>query len=114
MSFQLKVSTIHGVGVFALTKFKKGESLELFEKEDYRFIKSEDIKRDKINLTLIENYTIPDNDGYHAPKNFSCMSVGWFLNHSDDPNATFDENYDYFALKNILPNEEITINYDDL
>ncbi len=114
MAFQLKPSKIQGVGVFALEKFTKGTKLELFEKNDYRFIKKEDIKKKKLNLKLVKNYSIPDIKGYHAPKSFSRMSVGWFLNHSDKPNATFDDKYEYFALKNIRANEEITINYDNL
>lgn len=42
------------------------------------------------------------------------MSVGWFLNHSDEPNAENDEHYEYFAIKDIPKGAEILIDYDKL
>jgi SET domain-containing protein len=41
------------------------------------------------------------------------MEVGWFLNHSDKPNA-YHENYEYYALRDIKEGEEITIDYNSL
>ena len=114
MSFQLRPSKVHGVGVFALKKIKKGTSLDLFAEEDYRYINKTEVKDKKMNRTLIKFYTIPDKTGYHAPKSFHRMSIGWYLNHSVTPNAYCNDDYEYFALKEIKGNEEITIDYDKL
>ncbi len=42
------------------------------------------------------------------------MSVGWFLNHSNEPNAENDEHYDYYAIRDIPKGAEILIDYDKL
>jgi SET domain-containing protein len=46
-------------------------------------------------------------------RSFSHMHVGWYLNHSDQPNA-HHERFKYFASRDIDANEEITIDYRDL
>jgi SET domain-containing protein len=41
------------------------------------------------------------------------MSIGWYLNHSDQPNAAH-RRYVYFALKAIRKGEEVTMDYRTL
>jgi len=50
----------------------------------------------------------------YMPANFGAMAVGWYLNHSDSPNAHHDAGYKYFASRDIAAGEEITINYYEL
>lgn len=114
MIFELRASKIHGVGVFAAEKIKKGIFLPLFEDGDFRFIRFNQIRKIGIPEKLIRKYSIQFPDGYSSPKNFNRMSIGWYLNHSAKPNAFHDANYDYFALRDIKKDEEIMINYDEL
>jgi len=114
MVLELRASTIHGVGVFAVEKIKKGLKIPLFEDDDYRFIRTSQIKKTGFPKSLIEKYSIHYPKGYSSPKNFHRMSIGWYLNHSDTPNVFHDENHDYFAMRDIKRNEELSINYDEL
>lgn len=105
LSFVLKPSNIDGVGVFAAHPITKGTPLKLFEDNDtVRILATTDIP------DYFKRYCLELNGELHAPANFSRMSVGWYLNHSEEPNVAH-ENYQYFALTDIKAHEEITINY---
>ncbi len=105
----LRPSTIHGVGVFTTRALRKGEVVELFRRGDYRFV--ENPKGDE--LRMCRHFCVRDEDGYHCPKNWNRMSVGWYLNDSDEPNLEH-ENYVYRARRKIRAGEELLIDYDEL
>ena len=113
MIFKLGFSKIHGIGVFATEDIKAGSFLPLFEDDDSIFITEKKAKTNKIQYRMIKNHGVWDEDkkGYFIPKNFNRMSIGWYLNHSKNPNAYNDKNYNYFSLKAIRKWEEITIDY---
>jgi SET domain-containing protein len=114
MIFELRASLIHGVGVFTLVKIKKGTALPLFEDDDFRFIQTSQVKKTGLPVKLIRKYSISFPDGYSSPKNFHRMSIGWYLNHSENANVYHNSDYDYFAIRDIKKDEEITIDYDKL
>lgn len=113
-ALELRASKIHGVGVFTYKRIRKDEKLPLFDKEDNRFIKNEKIRDTGIPFKLIEKYSIWNEDGYSAPKSFNRMSIGWYLNHSDNSNLYRDEDYNYYARRTIGKDEELTIDYEEL
>lgn len=101
-SFTLKPSPLDGIGVFATHGIAKGACLRLFAEGDER----------KLTIkipTAFQKHVVVDNPTM-CPSDFGRMSVGWYLNHSDDPNAAHKD-YVYFALRNIDAGEEITIDY---
>lgn len=107
----LRDSEIHGVGVFTDLTVRNGDLLlDLFHPDDYRFIPLKDQE------PLCDRYGIWDEEaqGYHCPAVWHRMSLGWFLNHSDNPNLDHDENWDYYAVKDIDPGEELTVDYNTL
>ncbi len=114
--FELRPSEIHGVGVFSTCRIKKGTVLPLFEEEDHSFLHESKLKHTNVPSRVLAKYSIhfPEDKGYSTPKNFNRMSVGWFLNHSDSPNACNDEDYNYVAIKDIPKGKEITIDYNKL
>jgi SET domain-containing protein len=114
MTFELRASKIHGVGVFAVTKIKKGTLLPLFEKGDFKFTKANKFQKSDVPMRIVKKYSILFDDGYSSPKNFNRMSIGWYLNDSADPNAYHDDKYNYYASRDIKKDEEITIDYDEL
>ena len=114
MLLELRQSGIHGVGVFTYKKILKDTLIPLFEDDDYRYIKKSQIKKTGLPKSFIEKYSIQYKDGFSSPKNFHRMSIGWYLNHSDEPNAYCNEDYEFFALRDIKRNEEITVDYDKL
>lgn len=99
----LKPSSIHGVGVFALRKIKKGEKVNLWHPRDYKF-------RKKVSRAE-QRYCIKDNKGWHGPLNFHRMSIGWYLNNSKFPRLSVPN---YRALRDIAAGQELTINYRHL
>ena len=60
-----------------------------------------------------KKYCLNLRNGLFAPPDFGQMAVGWYLNHSSTPNA-YQEQYQYFAARDIEAGEEITINYQTL
>ena len=103
-SFMLKPSQIEGVGVFAVHGIAKGTSLCIFRDAGARVrTVPADFKKYCLNL----------KNGLLAPSDFGQMAVGWYLNHSFTPNA-YQDQYQYFAARDIEAGEEITINYRTL
>lgn len=110
-SFILKPAT-HGIGVFAVHDIKAEAYLRIFggkaTSPDSSTRKKEDVP------DFFRQYCIIDEgDTLACPKDFGCMEVGWYLNHSKMPNA-YHRNYDYYALRDIKAGEEITIDYNTL
>jgi SET domain-containing protein len=116
ITFELKQSKVHGVGVFSTEYIKRGTKLPLFDDEEPRYIKFKDIEKFGIPFKIIKKHSIYDEerDMYIGPQNYNKMAVGWFLNHSKSPNAMPDADYEYYSVRAIKPNEEITIDYNEL
>ena len=76
-------------------------------------------ENDLINKTIINNYVFEwddpeDNSEY---KNALAMSFCEFLNHSYTPNVEYEKNFKdktikFYAIKDIQPEIELTINYN--
>lgn len=98
--FILRPSSIHGIGVFALRPFTKGETLELFADDD-----------NSIRETVPEEFdryvVCSDAPEIMCPQQFNRMSVGWYVNCSDAPNCSSEDDV-YIALRDIAQGEEIT------
>ena len=117
MQFRLKKSTIEdaGIGVFATSFIKQGDKLHtLFHENDVIWVSNEDYDKLDISHELKENFSIKFEDGYSMPGDFNRISVGWYLNHSDNPNLHSDEEYEYYASRDIQPGEELFIDYEGL
>ena len=95
-------------GVFASQKIADGELIEscpiiYLTKEDYPLAKQ---------TTLLKYYFL------NEPEDRSAIALGYgsLYNHSYEPNATYkkrlEEGFiDFFAIKDINPDEEISVNY---
>lgn len=110
-SFRLKASTIHGVGVFANHDIDAGTRLDLFE-DGTRFLPASPSGAAKRLLDVL-SVSGENGIGYYCPPSFKTAAVGWYLNHSDHPNAGHVD-WEYFALRHIADGEEITIDYRTL
>lgn len=106
-SFLLKPGK-HGVGVFAAHEIHKGAYLRLFaDKGDPVIRKKEEVPE------AFRSHCLDMGDVLEGPRDFACQSVGWYLNHSKNPNAHHTD-YEYYALRDIASGEEITIDYNTL
>ncbi len=110
-SFMLK-SSDHGVGVFAVHDIKTETFLRVFGDEN----NPDDVSvvRKKENVPeFFRQYCVDRGDTMECPKDFGCMEVGWFINHSKTSSA-YVRNREYYALHDILAGEEITVDYNSL
>jgi len=110
-SFVLKPSKF-GIGVFVTHNIKKGIFLRLFGNETpskhlVRTIDKEEVPK------LFQGYCIDRGNKLVCPLDFGSMSVGWYLNHSNTPNA-IHKNYSWYALRDIREGEEIVIDYNSI
>ena len=103
-------SPIHGVGLFAGQNINKNQIVHLWDSGDWRFIKKQDVVCDSKLEEMCERFSVESKEGFHAPKRFSSMSIGWLVNHSDSPNLREHEE-EYYAMRNISEGEELFINY---
>jgi len=108
-------SPIHGVGVFAIRNIKKGTYIFYGDDEDLIWIEKSNLKKlPKEMRKLYDDFCVIKDGGklYGCPKNFNLMTVAWYLNSSKSPNVGCDENFNFFALRNIKAGEELTVDYD--
>lgn len=107
-SFRLSPSK-YGIGVFAIEDIGVNVELHLFSDDD------DGIERDiqDIPKELLGFCIWIDKTKVIAPKDFTKMSVGWYLNHSDIPNVYMSNDGNHFyALHEIKKGEELFINYN--
>ena len=111
-SFILRPSPITrgGVGVFTIHDIAAGTLLDLWDEQaDLRNMKKEDVPKELIG------YCVAQQDGtWSCPKQFNHMYLAWYLNHSTNPNACFNDSGKIITTREIKKDEEITIDYDIL
>ncbi len=108
-SFVLKPSTIPdaGVGVFATHNIAKGSELPLHtENHKSRRLHESDIPKQLLDLCIAEK-----GGWYICPEQFNRVEVGWYVNHSDDPNIE-TKGGKHFALHNIEAGQELFMDYN--
>ncbi len=113
-SFLLQPS-LYGVGVFAAHDIQKGTPLRLFaDLNPVRHLKKEEVP------AAFEKFCAQKEHFLIAPPDFGYMPIGWYLNHSNEPNAMHDPHEEigkyglWLAARDIMEGEEITINYNAL
>ncbi len=107
MDFEIKKSSIHGRGVFAMQMIHQGETLEvchllLLNEKETKFLDE---------TKLYDYYFLWDHGSALA------LGNGSFYNHSYNPNAKYERDFStttlkFIALKTIQKGEEITVNYN--
>jgi SET domain-containing protein len=109
---RLKPSKIHGVGVFAIRDIRKGTDVFPHDDQPVIWIDKKWIERLSTPLKrFYDDFCIVKGDKYGCPKHFDTLTNSWYLNHSDDPNVAADENYRFYALRDIKTGEELTADY---
>lgn len=90
-------SPIHGRGVFAAERIRRGTRIGRFE----------GTPTDRDGTYVL--WVLGDDDEFRGIRGTTPLR---FLNHAADPNAEFRE-ADLFALRGISPGEEITCHYGE-
>jgi hypothetical protein len=111
---RLRPSKIHGIGVFAIRKIKKGTNIFSGDDADMVWMKKSSLRGLPGEIRrLYEDFAVIRNNGieYGCPKSFNVLTVGWYLNESENPNVGCDKGFDFFALRDIVAGEELTVDY---
>lgn len=95
--FYVSDSEIHGRGLFAKAKFKKGQYLGTYE--------GPNTANNGMHVLWIRS----DAGRWRRRDGKNWLR---FINHSGEPNAEFD-GFDLFATRPIAPREEIKIDYGE-
>ena len=104
-------SKIHGIGCFSDTRIEKGSFVRVWSPEDSRWVPLKKAHASP-HKKLFQRFGIRTTGGYWAPIDFLRISVGWYMNHSETPNLQSDDgDVTYYAVRDIEPGEEVTIDY---
>lgn len=107
-SVTLKPSTLGGVGVFATHDIAEGTQVFSGKFSPVKR-KIKDIPEEFIKYCVF----VSDEECL-SPERFDRMEIGWYLNHSDNPNVKkISDNY-AIATRNIQAGEEILMDYNQL
>jgi hypothetical protein len=111
--FVLRPSPIQGVGVFTTSPVARGDHLRLWQEEDWRFVTFAEAESDPELREFSAIYCVREAEGFHCPLDFHRMSIGWYMNHSDEPNARYRDatSFEYCAVRDIAAGEEIVCDY---
>ena len=101
----LKPSTIAGIGVFAVYDIEV--SVQVLPKFHPRESKISDIPAEFLNYCIFL-----DDEKCLCPKEFDRMEIGWYLNHSKNPNVEKRADGNLYTIRAIKAGEEILIDYN--
>ncbi len=108
-SFVLKPGK-YGIGVHAVVDITAGAKLNMFGKNEQA---PRTIDKDQVPVELSGLCIDLGENKLLCPNDFTKIELGWFLNHSNDPNAEH-KNLIWYAKRDISKGEEILIDYNSL
>jgi hypothetical protein len=115
LSFILRPAGDKGIGVFATHGILRGTRLRLFAADEVpRRISEADAAANPLLAQCCGRWGVEVRGGWSTAPDFGRMSVGWYMNHSDTPNAHCDDEFEFFALHDISAGEEVSVDYGEL
>ena len=114
----LQPSSIHGIGVFAITDIPSG-CRTIFSKSTGGWIELSFTEVEQLPLHIkefIETYYLYDDEKYFIPDHgCKIMDMANYVNHSNDPNIFSENEGDYFvSLREIKKGEELLVDYGEI
>jgi SET domain-containing protein len=113
---RLGVSTVHGIGVFAIRSIPEGiDPLgSLVEAEEIKFDKSELKELPKSVREQIKMFCYyRKNEVYISSMGMNTMNFAVYINHSKTPNLRMKRSGAFETLRVIHKGEELFMDYDD-
>jgi hypothetical protein len=108
---RLRPSNLHasGVGVFAIKRIPRNTRLFADETEEIFWMSQKALPKSGPMRKLYDDFAIIRGKRYGCPTSFNRLTPAWFLNESKTPNTRCDENYDFYTLREIRTEEELTV-----
>ncbi len=109
---RLKPSPINGVGVFAIRRIKKGTRLFAEDLDEIRWLKADALPKQQHLRQFYDDFAIVKNGRYGCPRHFHRLTISWYLNDPkkrEKPNVRCDDDYEFWALRDIEQGEELTV-----
>jgi uncharacterized protein len=104
--------TFPGIGVFAILNIPAGKNVFEGDAGGMMEIDRNDLRNLEPEIRrLYCDFCVFKDGKIKGPTNFNNLTVGWYLNHSSEPNVRCDEKYDFISLRDIKKNEELTVDY---
>jgi hypothetical protein len=98
-----------GIGVFAMRDIAAGSRLDLFPPGYMSRRRHES----EIPRHFLKYCEAEENERWRTPDDFNRMEIGWYMNHSFEPNAYRREADEFYALRDIVAGEEILVDYNE-
>ena len=114
---RLGVSAIHGVGVFAVVPILKGPNVFEHDEVEIVWVPLKLLKEPGINpelLRLYHDFGVTRGDVIGVPPTFNSLTPGWYVNEPAPgaaANVALSDGFEFFAIRNIAPGEEVTAVY---
>jgi SET domain-containing protein len=105
-------SRLHGVGVVAIRTIPANTLVFRGEDERVVWLRRSTVRRMPTAIrALYEDFGIVDGDMLGVPPSLNRLSVGWYVNHSDQPNLAAGDDGRFRTLRRIRKGEELTTDY---
>ena len=105
-------SRIHGVGAIAVRDIPRGTRVFGGEVEQVAWVRRSAVRRlPRAIRALYEDFGMVDGAWLGVPRNLNRLSVGWYVNHADEPNLEAGEDGRFRTLRRIRAGEELTADY---
>ena len=103
----------NGIGVFAIQNIPRGTVLFAHDRgettnvpiQQIELLADEDVKQMYFDFCPLIDGT------FVAPRSFDEITMGWYLNHSDEPNVSGDKNLRFVACRDIAKGQELRADY---
>jgi hypothetical protein len=110
---RIKPSPKGGVGVFAIRDISEGTRLFVGDESAIVHVSVSEVERiSDPEIRRVYTDFCPLHGGYYiAPADFNRMAMGWYLNHSDEPNVRLSDEMQFVALASVPAGVELTTDY---
>ena len=112
---RLGVSSIHGIGVFAIRDIPKGTQplVSLLKIKEFSFSKKVIKKLPSSVQKEVRMFCYYNKDEYLIPSiGLNAMNMAFYMNHSKKPNIKYLKNNTLLSLRKIKAGEELFFDYD--
>jgi len=109
---RLRPSRVHGIGVFAIRRIRKGARLFKGDSDEMRWVEEGHLGRLPNEVRrLYMDFAVLKDGRYGCPTSFNRLTQSWYLNESKKPNVICDEHLNFIAGRDISAGEELTVDY---